>query len=149
MARRPFKASDLLIALGFVLIVIGAWKLAERALSSWWPSFAQAFGAMAAVLWPLAIIVVGVLVIVAAQRGRFEQKGRRLCRSRSRKVVAGVCGGMAEYFGSDATAMRLVWVVLAVLSFGVGCLAYLVCWIVTPLERPASRRHQPQDVEHV
>jgi phage shock protein C len=56
---------------------------------------------------------------------------RRLQRSRKEKVIAGVCGGIAEYFGIDPVIPRLIWVFL-VLGAGLGILAYIVCWIVIP-----------------
>lgn len=56
---------------------------------------------------------------------------RRLYRSRKEKVIAGVCGGIAEYFRIDPVIPRLVWVFLA-LGYGLGILAYLVCWVVIP-----------------
>lgn len=49
------------------------------------------------------------------------------------KMIAGVCGGLARYFGIDSTIVRLVFV-LAVLS-GVTPLIYLVLWIVMPEEK--------------
>jgi len=55
---------------------------------------------------------------------------KRLRRSRNRKI-AGVCGGIAEYFGLDPTVVRLVWL-FAVLFFGTGIWAYIICWIVIP-----------------
>lgn len=56
---------------------------------------------------------------------------RRLYRSRREKVIAGVCGGVADYFGIDPVIPRLVWVIL-VLGAGIGILAYLICWVVIP-----------------
>jgi len=56
---------------------------------------------------------------------------RRLYRSRRQKVIAGICGGLAEYFGIDPVIPRLLWVLL-VLGAGLGILAYIVCWIVIP-----------------
>lgn len=55
-------------------------------------------------------------------------------RSSSDKMVAGVCGGLARYFGIDSTLMRLIFV-LAVIS-GVSPLIYVVLWIVMPEEKP-------------
>lgn len=45
------------------------------------------------------------------------------------KVIAGVCGGVAEFFNVDAKIVRIVWVI-AVLFGGVGVLAYLLLWII-------------------
>jgi phage shock protein C len=60
----------------------------------------------------------------------------QLVRSANDRMISGVCGGLARYFGIDSTIVRLVFV-LAVLS-GVSPLVYLVLWIVMPEEQPAS-----------
>jgi len=57
----------------------------------------------------------------------------RLYRSRSHKMLAGVCGGLGEYFDVDPVLIRLLFVVTAFIS-GAGILAYLVLWIVVPFE---------------
>jgi phage shock protein C len=56
---------------------------------------------------------------------------RKLYRSRSNRVLAGVCGGLAEYFSVDVTLVRVAFVVLTVLG-GAGPLIYLAMWIVVP-----------------
>ncbi len=56
---------------------------------------------------------------------------KQLYRSRNNKVIAGVCGGVAEYFEVDPTIVRIAWLLLA-FPGGIGFLAYLVCWIVMP-----------------
>ena len=57
----------------------------------------------------------------------------RLYRSRSQKMISGVCGGLGEYFDVDPVLIRLLFVVTAFIS-GVGILAYIVLWIVVPFE---------------
>ena len=57
---------------------------------------------------------------------------KRLYRSGKEKVLGGVCGGIAEYFGIDPVIIRLLWAVLTLLSFGVGVLAYLIAWLIIP-----------------
>lgn len=59
---------------------------------------------------------------------------RRLTRSDTDKKVAGVCGGLAEHFGVDATPIRLLWVILSILCGAVvgGVIAYLVAWLIIP-----------------
>jgi phage shock protein PspC (stress-responsive transcriptional regulator) len=66
---------------------------------------------------------------------------KRLMRSRQNRVIAGVCGGIAEYFGIDATIVRLIWIILALPGGIPGTLLYLIAWIVMPLEpaRPEVR----------
>jgi phage shock protein C len=56
---------------------------------------------------------------------------RKLYRSRSNRQVAGVCGGLAEYFNLDPTLMRVLFIVLAVLG-GSGLVLYLALWIIVP-----------------
>jgi phage shock protein C len=59
---------------------------------------------------------------------------RRLTRSATDKKIAGICGGLAEYFGVDATAVRLVWCVLSILGGAIvgGVIAYLLAWFIIP-----------------
>jgi len=59
---------------------------------------------------------------------------RKLYRSSHNRILAGVCGGLGEYFNVDPTLVRLIWVVFTLL-YGVGLLAYLVAWIVIPESR--------------
>ena len=56
---------------------------------------------------------------------------RRLYRSTTQKMIAGVCGGWAEYLDVDVTLVRLVFVGLALLG-GPGILLYIILWIITP-----------------
>jgi phage shock protein C len=70
--------------------------------------------------------------------GQPERSGpRRLTRSRTDRVIAGVCGGFAAYSGIDATIVRLVMVLLAVMG-GSGLLLYLVAWVIVPEEDAAQ-----------
>jgi phage shock protein C len=62
---------------------------------------------------------------------------RKLYRSRSNRQVAGVCGGLAQYFNLDATLIRILFVVLAVLG-GSGLLLYVLLWIIVPNEQSAA-----------
>ena len=55
---------------------------------------------------------------------------KKLVRSANKKL-AGVCGGLAEYFGLDASIVRIIWLI-CVLFGGCGLLAYLIMWIVMP-----------------
>jgi phage shock protein C len=58
---------------------------------------------------------------------------RRLYRSRTNRQIAGVCGGLAEHFHLDATLIRVLFVVLAVLG-GSGIVIYVAMWIIVPQE---------------
>jgi phage shock protein C len=62
---------------------------------------------------------------------------KRLYRSRSKRWLAGVCGGLGDYFGLDPTLIRVLFVLFA-LAVGGGILAYLILWLIIPLEPQAS-----------
>jgi len=57
---------------------------------------------------------------------------KRLYRSRNERMIAGVCGGLADYLHTDPTLIRLLFVLFA-LAGGPGLVAYLILWIVVPL----------------
>ncbi len=60
-----------------------------------------------------------------------ERPIRRLTLSSTDRKIAGVCGGIAEYFNIDPTLVRVIAVVLAFFGGG-GILAYLAAWIIMP-----------------
>lgn len=61
-------------------------------------------------------------------------RAKRLYRSRTDSRIGGVCGGIAEYFAVDSTAIRLLWVVLSIFPGAVICglLTYVVAWFIMP-----------------
>jgi phage shock protein C len=63
-----------------------------------------------------------------------DTQPRQLRRSVADRRAAGVCGGLAEYFGVDATPVRLLWVILSVVPGAVigGLAVYAVAWFVMP-----------------
>lgn len=66
-----------------------------------------------------------------AEQSNVGQKStRRFVRSIDDKSIAGVCGGIAEYFGIDSTLVRIIFVVGVIAGFSTGLL-YFVLWIVT------------------
>lgn len=57
---------------------------------------------------------------------------KKLYRSRTNYMIAGVCGGLGEYFGIDPTIIRLGFA-LTLLLGGASLLVYLIAWIIVPL----------------
>ncbi|GET33737.1 hypothetical protein PbJCM13498_26000 [Prolixibacter bellariivorans] len=58
---------------------------------------------------------------------------KRLIRSRTDRMIAGVCGGLAEYFDLDVSIIRILFVVLTIFTAGFpGILVYIIMWIVVP-----------------
>lgn len=64
---------------------------------------------------------------------------RKLYRSRKDFMIAGVCGGLAEYFGVDSTWIRLAFVLLFFMG-GCALAIYLIMWLVIPLGPSDSKR---------
>ncbi len=57
---------------------------------------------------------------------------KKLYRISEGKKLAGVCGGIAEYFEIDPTLIRLIWAVVTLFTVGTGLLAYLIAALVIP-----------------
>jgi phage shock protein PspC (stress-responsive transcriptional regulator) len=62
---------------------------------------------------------------------------KRLYRSRNERMLAGVCGGIGEYFDIDPTVIRILFVLFA-LVIGGGILLYIILLIIMPLESDSS-----------
>ena len=56
---------------------------------------------------------------------------KKLYRSTQQRVIAGVCGGLAEYFGVDVVVVRLAWALFTLMG-GAGIVLYVICWIIVP-----------------
>ncbi|HXP19287.1 MAG TPA: PspC domain-containing protein [Streptosporangiaceae bacterium] len=61
-----------------------------------------------------------------------------LVRSRSNRIIAGVCGGFAEYSGMDVNLIRVLVALVTLFTAGTGILGYLVAWAVIPEEGQKS-----------
>ncbi len=63
---------------------------------------------------------------------------KRLYKSKTDKMVSGVCGGIASYLNIDPTIVRVVWALVSVFSAAVpGLLVYIICAVVIPDEPDA------------
>jgi phage shock protein C len=70
---------------------------------------------------------------VRLAKGGAMNSTRKLYRSKTDRKLAGVCGGLAQYFNIDPTLIRVLFVVLAILG-GSGLVLYLALWIIVPNE---------------
>lgn len=57
---------------------------------------------------------------------------KKLYRSVSDVKICGVCGGVAEYFGIDATIVRLLWVLGTLMNLFLGVVVYIACVFIVP-----------------
>jgi Tol biopolymer transport system component/phage shock protein PspC (stress-responsive transcriptional regulator)/predicted Ser/Thr protein kinase len=70
----------------------------------------------------------------AVEPAAIEALGKkRLFRSRTNKKIAGVCGGLADYFNLDVTLMRVLWAFAFFLLGGLNAPVYLILWVAVPL----------------
>jgi len=87
-----------------------------------------------------------VWIIMPEGSGNLAEPTRpRLTRSVTDSKIAGVCGGLAEYFGVDVTPIRVLWIVLSILPGAIigGLLVYLAAWILIPKARTPVLTAQP------
>jgi phage shock protein C len=64
---------------------------------------------------------------------------KRLYRSSTNKILCGICGGIAEYFGVDPTVVRAIYVILTFCTAFSGVLAYLILLLIIPERRNQIR----------
>lgn len=91
-------------------------------------------------------IVGGIVAYVAAAlvmpdgepaADEHAQARRRIMRSADDRKIAGVCGGLAEFFALDPTVVRVVWIVLTIVPGAIifGIVSYAIAWFIIP-EKP-------------
>ncbi len=65
---------------------------------------------------------------------------KSLMLDKRNKKIAGVCAGFARYFEMDITLMRILWLSIAIISGGMGAIAYLGAWIIMPSDHGVNVR---------
>ena len=68
------------------------------------------------------------------RRARKPFTDRRFARSRSDRVLGGVCGGIAAFIGASSTNVRLLYALSVLLSVGTTAVGYLLLWLLIPAE---------------
>ena len=98
-----------------------------------WLRLLLAFLVLAGIGSPIVLYMIAWLIV--PRNPELSDLGRnRLHRSASQRMIAGICGGIAESTGSDPTIVRLIAAVL-LLSGGIALPFYLLAWLVMPLQR--------------
>lgn len=127
--------NDVLLIIGVIVLVIGLGALANT-LGLVPPLFWDAMRTLGRAAGPLALVVLGVIVIVVAMRGGVRPTlpgaGVAVYRSRRNRMIAGVAGGLAEYFNVDPLLVRLIFVFIGLASFGSALLLYIILALVMP-----------------
>ncbi|MFZ2555830.1 MAG: PspC domain-containing protein [Minisyncoccia bacterium] len=73
---------------------------------------------------------------------------KKLYRSEKSKILAGICGGLGEYFDIDPTILRLVWLLIVIFT-GIfpGVIAYILAIFIIPLP-PGAHTHENKHEKH-
>lgn len=132
------NAPQVAVVIGVVLILIGAWNLVNvlvpaAAISSLINFIRHLWN----VVWPCGLLAAGGYLLWATKSGKlsgFAQPGNHEAfrRSRADKHIFGVCGGIAYYFGVDATVVRIIAVILLAAFPPMATVAYLVIALFVP-----------------
>jgi phage shock protein PspC (stress-responsive transcriptional regulator) len=79
--------------------------------------------------------------VLLVGRGHNDREVNMLARSKRHRVLAGVCGGIADWLGWSPTVVRILYVLVSVLSAAFpGILAYVILWLVMPSQEDVPHR---------
>ena len=97
------------------------------------------------VIGGVAAYLAAWLIMPESTESAAKPDRKRLTRSSGDRKLGGVCGGLAEYFEVDSTAVRVVWAILSIVPGAIvlGLLAYFVAWFIMPAGPAASIQHAP------
>lgn len=138
------KAVNRNLLLGLILVVVGGLFLfREMGLFHRFYFFDISFST----IWGILLIGLGILFLVqtrsqtkegetAQETGETDNAAntKRLHRSRSDKMISGVCGGIGTYFNVDPSLIRIGYVLATLFSVGIGILVYILLAIIVPEE---------------
>ncbi len=129
------------VLVGVALIVLGVWFIGRNLGLPYVEPLLAVWAAVRSFWWALSLIALGTLIIFMSQRPGVigPASGARLRRSRSKKMVGGVLGGLADYLRVDVTAVRLLFVFLWLIPNPPSAvIAYIIASAIIPYEPEAS-----------
>lgn len=109
------------------------------------PVWIRLLFALLAFAYGITILVYIIMWIVVPGSFDLEEPevGKKMFRDGERKVIGGVSGGVAAFFGMDIIAIRLLFIIFSIF-FGVGFIIYIVLWIVLPEAKSITDRMEMQ-----
>lgn len=144
-AAAPSRARNVF---GYILIIGGALLLlANLEIFHFFDFIGDAFE----YIFPILLIILGMAIIYyrqtnpvpdaangeqtpSGEQPTYGQTYKQFRRSFTDKKIAGVCGGLANYFGIDPSIMRMLYVILCLASFGAGLVLYIILALVVPYD---------------
>ena len=135
MSNNRFNKNSILLIIGILLVVFGLWRLSEQVLGVYYAQIWYFINLTISIVWPIIMIGGGILLMVAARKGKLDlAKDRRLFRSSKSRKLGGVCGGMAEYLSVDSAMVRVIAIVLTIMCWYIVIPLYILFWIVIPYD---------------
>ena len=144
--EQPKKKNDKTFFWGALLIIVGI-ALIFKQMGLF--HYLQIWNVPWQMIWAIMLISLGAFLMFNRNKGQDDEsaeetfstgkgevpKSNQVYRSRTDKMLAGVCGGLADYFHLDPTIVRLLYVVLSLASVGIGVVIYIIMMLVFP-EKP-------------
>lgn len=128
------------VLIGSSLILLGIFLIVRNTRLF---QFFQVWSILADYLVPIVLIIAGLYLLFSKKPAPFPEN-EKLYRSSEHKKIAGVCSGLGEYFNTDPTIIRILWLVFVFSSFGLGVLIYLLFVIVVPEKQDLSNEKQSE-----
>ena len=132
------RSSQVGLVVGAALVAFGLMRLATMGHGpEWWVAFVRVAGRVLDVLWPIALMVVGGVLLWAGLTGRLDGSLAGGCnpplqRRKDERRLLGVCGGLAHFCGVSAVIVRVVFVLLFFVSPWFCLFAYLILALLMP-----------------
>jgi phage shock protein PspC (stress-responsive transcriptional regulator) len=137
---RGHRSAGPLVA-GLILLAVGA-AIVLRAVGILDYGFWGAWHIAWVILWPLSLIGGGLFLLLVYWR-QSSAGSSRFRRLGWDKMVMGVCSGLGEFFKVDPNLVRLAFVLLIILSRGIGIIVYIVIGLLTPEVQEGEAGTQP------
>jgi phage shock protein C len=126
---------------GILLVVIGVFLLFKEL--EIFHDF-RFFNISFSMLWGLLLVVLGAFLLLSSKKSSKTSENsdtsqqsfgnKKLYRSKSDRMISGVCSGIAKYFDIDPSIVRLLWVLATFISVGIGLVIYILFIIIIPEE---------------
>ncbi|MDR0346774.1 MAG: PspC domain-containing protein [Coriobacteriales bacterium] len=131
--KRGFDKNNIALLIGAILVFLGLWQLVRHFFGDFLIGLWNIVSIVIGVLGSLLIIAAGIALVIAARNDKLQlPRDKKLYRSTGNRKIAGICGGIAEYFATEYATVRIVTLLLGVVIWYVVIPLYLVLWIVIP-----------------
>lgn len=147
---KPSSPYNSEIAVGLVFILLGAAFLLHNLTGyDWWLPWywRDIVHVHIREIWPILLIVLGAWILLRSQSEDPAAKPvltRRFYRSKTERMIGGVCGGLADYWQVDVGLMRVIWVLTSLfINLPAGAIVYILLLVLIPEVHTAPAVNAP------